>query len=87
MFYALRNHLQLRLLPDPRRDLEMFTLGGLEAGEILPQGVLIELGQELRADRGVQLADFVDELTFVHDRLTFGLLSGCGDAYRARNHS
>ena len=62
---------EARLLADPRGRVDVFAAGFLEMVEVLLEGLLVELREELGADGGVDLADAVDELTFVHGVLLF----------------
>ena len=45
--------------------------------EILSQRCFVELREKLRPHRGIEAADFVDQLTFVHEVFTFRLASEC----------
>lgn len=51
---------------DPGGDLDVFLDGAFEVFEVLLEGVLVELGEELGLGGFVVLTDLVDELTFVH---------------------
>lgn len=44
--------------------------------EILGEGLLVELSEELRAGRGIELANVVDDLTFAHGGCLFGSAQG-----------
>jgi hypothetical protein len=49
----------------------MFADGAFQMLQVLFQCRLVELGQELRLGGRVELADFLDELTFGHKVFTF----------------
>lgn len=68
---GLSDHAQLWLLAGPLRGPHVLLGGALQAAEVLPQRVIVELRQKLGADGQVELANLVDELTFVHDSFTF----------------
>src|SRR5689334_8905217 len=53
---------------DPAGDLHPLLLGGLEVLEVLLERVVVELREELGLGGLVELADAVDELTFVHGK-------------------
>ena len=57
---------QLGLLPDPTANPNMLPAGRLEMLQVLLQGRVIELGQELGLNVDVEATDIVDDLTFVH---------------------
>jgi hypothetical protein len=57
----------------------MLFMRGLEVLEVLLQGRLVELGEELGAHREVKTADIIDQLTFIHDGFTFRGASDTGE--------
>lgn len=62
---------QFRLALGPADDAEVFALGAFEVVEVLLKGGFVELEQKLRGGGRIVPADLIDELTFVHGRLTF----------------
>ena len=56
---------------DPTGDAEVLLAGAFEVLEVLAEGGLVELGEELGVGGGVDAADLVDELTFIHGVFTF----------------
>lgn len=68
---GLTDHAELGLRADPVGRAHVLASGALEAVQILRQGRVVELGEELGTDRKIELADLIDELTFVHDSFTF----------------
>ena len=56
-------------MPDAQVLTLLLRLGALQAGQVLLQGDLVKLRQKLRADRGIEDADFINQLTFVLDQL------------------
>jgi hypothetical protein len=73
----------LRLKARPGGGAEMLLSGELQVIQVLPQGFLVELGQELTGDGGVVTTDVFDNLTFVHGRRTFLHGNGSGAARAA----
>ena len=71
--FELRDHAELGLGDglDPAFDLQAFVLGGLQVLEVLLERFVVELGEEVRLGGLVELADPVDQLTFVHVGYTF----------------
>jgi hypothetical protein len=49
----------------------VFLAGVFQVIQVLPQGVLIKLSEELAWDSGIVAADIFDDLTFVHCVRTF----------------
>jgi hypothetical protein len=48
----------------------MLVMGALQVLQVLLERLLIELGEELPGGGGVEPADVVDQLKFVHDGFT-----------------
>jgi hypothetical protein len=74
MFFTISSsayHAQLGIVAVPTVVAEAFVAGFFQVLEVLPQGILIELGQELGLGGDVVLANVLDELTFVHGTFTF----------------
>jgi len=78
---VLRHEAQIRLWLAPTGDSGVLSLGALKVFEVLRQGSFIELNKELGLGGGVEPADVVDELTFGHDRFTFGSATKTGLTY------
>jgi len=56
---------------DPAGDFEAFFLRVFEVAEVLLQRLIVELREEIRLSGLIELANAVDELTFVHGVFTF----------------
>ena len=60
------DHAQLRSAAYPVGNAQLLLSGAFQMIEILPQRRRVKLRQKLRLGGGIESADFVDELTFVH---------------------
>jgi hypothetical protein len=49
----------------------MLLTGAFQVVQILLQSRFVELCQEMRRNRGIEPADIVDQLTFIHKAITF----------------
>lgn len=67
----LRNHPQFGGGFHVGVDPKMFSHRAFQMIEVLLERLFIKLGEEVRLNRGVELADIFDELTFGHKVFTF----------------
>lgn len=51
----------------------MLVIRAFQVLEVLLERLLVELGKELSGGGGIEPADVVDQLKFVHDGFTLGL--------------
>ena len=70
-FGGLRYQSQARGFAHPGRNPGVAFFRPFEVFQILLEGFLVELRQEIDGNRGIVLANLINELTFVHVRNTF----------------